>query len=90
MVAECPAPAGPESALVALEYRRQVFRWAADRVREQVQSTTWEAFWQTAVEGRPVADVAVELGLAPGAVYVARSRVIRRLRREVETWEGGT
>jgi len=87
LLAEHAAPAGPESALVALEYRRSLFRWAAERVRGQVQRATWEAFWQTAVAGRPVADVAAELGSSPGAVYVARSRVIRRLRQEVEAFE---
>ena len=45
---------------------------------------TWQAFWQTAVEGRPPAEVAAELGLSVGAVYVARSRVLARLKRRIE------
>jgi RNA polymerase sigma-70 factor (ECF subfamily) len=43
---------------------------------------TWKAFWGVAVEGRPPADVAADLGLTPGAVYSAKSRVLRRLRQE--------
>ena len=44
--------------------------------------TTWAAFRRTAVDGRPAAEVAVELGLTPNAVHVARSRVLVRLRAE--------
>jgi RNA polymerase sigma-70 factor (ECF subfamily) len=66
------------------EFRRQAFRWAADRVKVEFAQTTWQAFWKTGVEGRPVVDVAAELGLSSGAVYVARSRVMARLRAMVE------
>ena len=44
----------------------------------------WKAFWSTAMEGKPVADVAQELSLTPGAVYIARSRVTAKLRKIVE------
>ncbi|WP_422923931.1 RNA polymerase sigma factor [Singulisphaera sp. PoT] len=71
-----------------LEYRRQVFAVASQRVREHFQETTWEAFWRAGVENRDVAEVAVELGLTPGALYVARSRVIARLRQEIERIRG--
>src|SRR5579872_2082079 len=43
------------------EYQCGLFAWAAERVRPQVQETTWQAFWQTAVEGRPGKEVAQEL-----------------------------
>lgn len=67
-----------------LELTRRVFDWAARRVRERVEPATWEAFWRTAVESRPVESVARELGLSSGGVYVARSRVMHHLRTEVE------
>ncbi len=35
-----------------------------------------------AVEGCQAADVAAELGMSVGAVYVAKSRVLKRLREE--------
>lgn len=41
----------------------------------------------TAVEERAAETVASELGLTPGAVYIARSRVLARLRDEVQKWE---
>ena len=35
------------------------------------------------VEGRPAAEVAARLGLSENAVWIARSRVLRRLRQEL-------
>lgn len=77
-----------DSALFDLEYRRRLFALAADRVRGTVQQATWQAFWRTGVEGQDARAVAESLGLSPGAVYVARSRVMARLRREIEAIEG--
>jgi RNA polymerase sigma-70 factor (ECF subfamily) len=77
-----------DSALFDLEYRRRVFAFAARRARVHFQETTWQAFWRTGVEGREVATVAAELGLSPGALYVARNRVMARLRQEIDRIEG--
>jgi RNA polymerase sigma-70 factor (ECF subfamily) len=65
------------------EYQRRVSARAMDRVRGEFQDTTWQAFWQTAVEGKPAAEVGAGLKMTPGAVYVAKSRVLARLREEV-------
>lgn len=70
-----------------LEHRRTLFRWAADRVRNNVKEATWKAFWLTAVEDQSADAVASALELTPGAVYIARSRVLARLRDEVQKWE---
>lgn len=66
------------------EYQRQLFRLAAEQVKDNFTSTTWQAFWQTAVEGQPAATVARGLGLSVGAVYVARSRVLARLTERIQ------
>jgi RNA polymerase sigma-70 factor (ECF subfamily) len=81
---EQPASAAADSAAFDLELKRRLFEWAADRVRERVELTTWEAFWRTAVLARPAKEVALELGLSPGAIYVARSRVMQHLRVLIE------
>jgi len=66
------------------EYRRQAFQWAAERVRIEFSESTWLAFWKTGVENRSIASVAEELGMSAGAVYIARSRVLARLRERVQ------
>lgn len=81
---ERPAPEGELSALFDVEAKRQLFRWAADQVRDEFRETTWQAFWKTAVDDVSVNDVARELKMSVGSVYVARSRVMKRLREKVE------
>jgi RNA polymerase sigma-70 factor (ECF subfamily) len=54
-----------------------------DLIRGEFAERTWKAFWATAVEGRETRDVALELGMSPGAVRVAKSRVLQRLRAEL-------
>ena len=78
-----------QSQIYDLELTRRVFDWAARQVREQVEPSTWEAFWRTAVEAQPVEAVAQVLAMSTGAVYIARSRVMRRLRTTVERHEIG-
>ena len=76
-----------ESVLFDLEYKRHVFRWAAAAIRGEFHDGTWHAFWRTCVEGDTIPEVAGELGLSAGSVYVARSRVMARLRQKVEQFE---
>jgi RNA polymerase sigma-70 factor (ECF subfamily) len=78
-----PAADPAATALFETEYRRRVFRWAADEVKGEFTAATWQAFWDTAVGGRSPKEVAEELGLSLGAVYIARSRVLARLRERV-------
>jgi RNA polymerase sigma factor (sigma-70 family) len=79
-----PEDNAEDQSLFTKEYRRRVFLWAAERVKGEFTEVTWQAFWATGVENSPVADVAARLGISAGAVYVARSRVLARLRRRVE------
>jgi len=66
------------------EYERRLFHWAAERVRPSVQESTWRAFWLTAVEDKSGKEAATELSMTVAAVYLARSRVMARLREELE------
>lgn len=77
-------PESLESRLFDDEYERQVFSWATQRIRGSFQANTWDAFWRTAIEQQSAVDVAADLQLSVGAVYIARSRVIKRLRDEVQ------
>ena len=56
---------------------------ALSLIQEHFAENTWRSFWLTVVDGRPTADVADELGMRPGTVRVARSRVLNRLRMEL-------
>lgn len=65
------------------EYRRQLVTRALEIMQTEFEPASWKACWETTVEDRPVAEVAAELQISPNAVYVARSRVLRRLREEL-------
>jgi RNA polymerase sigma-70 factor (ECF subfamily) len=65
-------------------FRNLELRRALDLVRSEVAATTWDAFWQTVVEGRPTADVAAALDLSLGKVRLAKFRVLHRLRGLLE------
>jgi RNA polymerase sigma-70 factor (ECF subfamily) len=67
------------------EYQRQCFMVAAQRIRPQVQESSWSAFWKTAVDGRAPSDVATELNLSLGALYTAKSRVLALIKKEIQT-----
>jgi RNA polymerase sigma-70 factor, ECF subfamily len=65
------------------EYREALARRALELMQAEFAPTTWRACWQTVVQGRSGADVARELGMTENAVYIARCRVLRRLRQEL-------
>lgn len=79
---ELASPA--DDAVTATEYRQFVVSRALEIMQAEFQPTTWKACWEHVVAGRPAADVARELGLTLNAVYLAKSRVLRRLRQELE------
>lgn len=69
------------------EYEQVVFQWAAAKVRESVAEHTFEAFWLTSVEGLSVEETSKRLGIRPGNIYFARSRVMARLMQLVQQYE---
>lgn len=81
-----PDAADPDAAW-ELEYQRRLSAKAMERVKGEFQPATWQAFWGTAVDGEPAGDVGKRLKMSVGAVYVAKSRVIARLRDEVKKIE---
>jgi RNA polymerase sigma-70 factor (ECF subfamily) len=65
---------------------RQLLRGALEQIRGQVHPRTWEAFWKVVVEGKTPEEVGEELGMRPGTVRVAKSRVLSRLRSGLGDW----
>lgn len=70
------------------EWERNLFTKAAGQIREDFQETTWQAFWRTGVEGHAPKDVATDLEMTVAAVYLAKSRVMARLKEQVQMLEG--
>lgn len=70
-----------------VEYQRRLASLAMERIKGEFQENTWRAFWLTAVEGVAVPDVSRQVGLSAGAIYVAKSRVLARLKEEVEAMQ---
>ncbi|MFN0052468.1 MAG: RNA polymerase sigma factor [Planctomycetales bacterium] len=85
-----PAVDGLETGELDRELRRALFHLASERVRAEVRPQTWQAFWEVAVSGTSVAEVAIRLGMTAGAVRVAKCRIIARLRELVAEMEKGT
>jgi RNA polymerase sigma-70 factor (ECF subfamily) len=85
-VGDLADPAGPDpvDAFAEAEYRKQLVGRVLELMRAEFQPGTWKACWEHVVSGRSAADVAAELGISPGAVYVAKCRVLRRLRQELK------
>jgi len=67
-----------------MEYQRRLAAIAMDRIRGEFQENTWQAFRLTAIEGVAAAEAAKKVGMSPGAIYVAKSRVLARLKEEVD------
>jgi RNA polymerase sigma-70 factor (ECF subfamily) len=57
---------------------------ALELVRTDFEEKTWTAFWRTTVAGQSPAEVAEAIEMTVGAVYKAKSRVLARLRAELE------
>ena len=64
------------------EHDRYVVGALMARVEPSFQPSTWQAFWRTAIHGESATVVAADLGVSPNAVFIARSRVMHRLRAE--------
>jgi RNA polymerase sigma-70 factor (ECF subfamily) len=79
---EWPAPE-EVSAEWDRDYERRLFAWAAARVRPTCQEATWRAFWLTAVEGYSGKEAAAVLGMSQAAVYLAKRRIMIRLKEEL-------
>jgi RNA polymerase sigma-70 factor (ECF subfamily) len=59
-------------------------RRAVCLMQSDFEESTWQAFWLTAVEQQPAQAVAEQLDMSTAAVYMAKSRVLRRLREELD------
>ena len=75
-------PGSDSSRLWDQEHDRHVTRKLLEMIRRDFEPKTWKAFERTALDEQPAAAVAAELGMTSNAVFIARSRVLARLRQE--------
>lgn len=73
----------PEDAAEDREDRRLLLQRGLELIRHEFPVTTWQAFHEYVLCGRPPAEVAAELHLSPGTVYAAKSRILTRLRLDL-------
>src|SRR5262245_30118998 len=66
------------------EHDRYVLDCLLDLVEEEFEPATVRAFRRLAIDGASGAEAAAELGLSVAAVYMAKSRVLQRIRQEAE------
>ncbi|MFN0018964.1 MAG: RNA polymerase sigma factor [Pirellulaceae bacterium] len=87
LLSEQPEVDEESTALIELEYRRELYLRAARMVRGDVEAETWRAFEMTVIENRTIDEAAAELDKPVGTIYAARSRIMRRLREAVRELE---
>jgi RNA polymerase sigma factor (sigma-70 family) len=65
------------------EYHARILKVALERIRDDFEARTWDAFERIWGRDHPAPEVSRDLGMTIDAVYAAKSRVLRRLRDEV-------
>jgi RNA polymerase sigma-70 factor (ECF subfamily) len=78
-----PDPAQQFEADFEAEWQKVAFEEALDEVRREVDPLTYQAFDLYARKDRPPREVAKLLGLSRNAVYIAKTRILTRLREKV-------
>ena len=91
-LSQLPAENSDDSAtFVGLGDNRRLLQRALDTIRSEFETRSWRAFWRTTMDGERAAAVAGDFAITSNAVYIARSRVLRRLREELDgLFEYGT
>ena len=84
MLAQLDDPASALSHVWDEEHDRHVTQQLMQHIKPDFEPTTWRAFQRLALDGSPAATVAAELGISVNAVFIAKSRVLARLRQEAE------
>jgi RNA polymerase sigma-70 factor (ECF subfamily) len=72
------------------DYQKSVLHWAANKIRPAFTGPTWDAFWRTAINGEDAQAVAKSLDISKGAVYIAKSRVKKKLVETIRGFEDQT
>jgi RNA polymerase sigma-70 factor (ECF subfamily) len=71
-----------EDEIQVRQVQAELAQRATALMQRDFEERTWQAFWKTAVEHKTAPQAAEELEMSVAAVYMAKSRVLRRLRAE--------
>lgn len=77
-------PTSTESSQFQVEFEKQLFHWAAEKLKPSFKPVNWQAFWMSTVEGMSIESVAEKLKIDFGKIYVARSRIMTRLSKLIQ------
>lgn len=69
------------------QYQHELIIWASAQVKNEFVESSWRAFHETMIQQRSVEDVARELGVTPGSIYMSRSRILARIRKKLDVLE---
>jgi RNA polymerase sigma-70 factor (ECF subfamily) len=83
-VSQIADPGADESVVFQAEYEKQLFHWAANKLKPTFKPRNWQAFWMSTVDGLSIEEVAEQLQVECGTVYVARSRIMARLSKMIQ------
>jgi RNA polymerase sigma-70 factor, ECF subfamily len=67
-----------------VEYYRLLLDRALALMRTEFEESTWRACWEHLTSGRSARQIGAELGISEAAVFTAKSRVLKRLRHELQ------
>ena len=67
-----------------LEYGRSLFSSAMEVLQSEFRPATWAAVRKYVMESRPAAEIAAETGVSVWTIYAAKSRLLARLREELD------
>lgn len=84
MLQATPQSEADASVELLRESRMEAFRWASEAVRHEFTAATWSMFWQSTVDDQAVDGVAKKHNRTSGAVYLARYRVMKRLKEKID------
>ncbi len=73
----------PSDEMIDSEYRTMIIRQASQLISRDFEPETWSAFCQFMIDDKPAREVARALQMSENAVYLAKARVLRRLREEL-------
>ena len=74
---------GKPNELQIQQYQHELIVWAAEQVRKEFIETSWQACWATVIDQKSVDEVARELNVSAGSIYMSRSRIMAKIRQTI-------